>query len=1113
MHTRLSRGSVFVCLSIAFCLVAAPGGPLGRTAMGGAPVRVSHPGAHCPGALSVPIRIEVSVPEALVGPGLSPLVEARVTAGGDLSGVSVALSSEGPVEIDAQRSFDLGGLGADQTVDFTVPVRYLTEGRSAVFVHVRATGSRGETFERKEALYAILRDARVLTGMNGYQRLEERAIEEDFRSGRIDETEARARAKDLRAIGLGVASEEMKKAAPATLQVRQAMARIPEGALRGVLSEGDTPPAASPAALGLLSADGEVTVQGTVQWLDENGSIHPVYGMTVQVRDSEFIGSDLVALAATGPDGTYHFVVNNDDSGGRDIFVRFITANSAVSIETAGIFGGPYEADSPEHGDVADGTVINEDFVCANTGTGPSCSLLTGGSYAAAYAAILRGGSFLGGITIEWPGDSGSANYDGGDINMRPGDNWDWDVEFHEYGHYLQDTINIEDNPGGAHNIGDCISDVHSSKSEGVRMAWAEGWPTFFGTTGQQILDLASLNVPRVGDVTYCDTGESNFCYSLETQDNNGLGEDNEVAVQRVFWDLFDGPADSRDDVSVSDQSLFDTIDASDAETLSQGWAALRATLSNEDDLAFGAITTDHQIGPNLASPTAGTLVTPSNANFSWNRDVGCSTTYDGDSFSLRFYDASTFASLLTVGGLGSPSASLNAGQIQALASANHSVLWAVEGSNTSGPATGPYLGENFAITVNSPPVADAGSDQPNVECTSHTTTPVQLTGLGSSDPDGDTLTYTWSAPGVVFDDSHSATPIGQFDEGTTIVTLLVSDGFQQDSDTVSITVVDTTPPTIICPAPIVVECSAFGGTPADDPQLAPFFAGVSAFDICDPNPIVTNDAPAFFPLGDTVVHFTATDDDLNASGCPATVTVQDTTPPDISVTLDRDLLWPPNHKLATIHATVQVSDICDPDPTFVLTSIVSSEPDDGLGDGDAPDDIQGADFGTADTQFQLRSERSGTGPGRTYTIVYTASDDSGNSTPDQDEVKVPHDQSGNSSAAAGFTRKGTDFASGATTYELAVLSTAEFDARNVDAAGTRVGNTFGVLSPMRTRLVDFNGDGRPDLGVTFAVDATLRLAALSGDGSEVAFRYPMKLGGAYLVPDIFVLSTMRIIR
>ena len=54
------------------------------------------------------------------------------------------------------------------------------------------------------------------------------------------------------------------------------------------------------------------------------------------------------------------------------------------------------------------------------------------------------------------------------------------------------------------------------------------------------------------------------------------------------------------------------------------------------------------------------------------------------------------------------------------------------------------------------------------------------------------------------------------------------------------------------------------------------------------------------------------------------------------------------------------------------------------------PDDIQGANFGTDDRQFELRNERSGTGRGRLYTVTYSATDASGNKTVRQATVTVP---------------------------------------------------------------------------------------------------------------------------
>ena len=101
--------------------------------------------------------------------------------------------------------------------------------------------------------------------------------------------------------------------------------------------------------------------------------------------------------------------------------------------------------------------------------------------------------------------------------------------------------------------------------------------------------------------------------------------------------------------------------------------------------------------------------------------------------------------------------------------------------------------------------------------------------------------------------------------------------------------------------------------------------------------------------------------------------------------------LWPPNHKLRTVTVSVTASDICDASPVIRLVSIVSNEPDDGLGDGDTSQDVQGALLGTDDREFQLRAERSGKGSGRIYTITYSATDASGNVTLRETNVSVPH--------------------------------------------------------------------------------------------------------------------------
>jgi len=154
----------------------------------------------------------------------------------------------------------------------------------------------------------------------------------------------------------------------------------------------------------------------------------------------------------------------------------------------------------------------------------------------------------------------------------------------------------------------------------------------------------------------------------------------------------------------------------------------------------------------------------------------------------------------------------------------------------------------------------------------------------------------------------------------------------------------------------------------------------------------VSDDAPPLFPLGPTLVTWTATDASGNVNSDGQTISIEDTTPPEFTtLELSPAVLWPANHKLVTIDATIVVEDICDAALQVQLVSITSNQPDDGLGDGATEADIQGAAFGTDDRQFQLRAERSGVGSGpRIYTVVYEVTDASGNVTQGSVEVVVP---------------------------------------------------------------------------------------------------------------------------
>jgi len=144
---------------------------------------------------------------------------------------------------------------------------------------------------------------------------------------------------------------------------------------------------------------------------------------------------------------------------------------------------------------------------------------------------------------------------------------------------------------------------------------------------------------------------------------------------------------------------------------------------------------------------------------------------------------------------------------------------------------------------------------------------------------------------------------------------------------------------------------------------------------------------------GSTDANSTAgTNDDITSLTDTFTVTIVDTKPPVVTLRMSPERLWPPNHKMRNVQAIFDIRD-CDPAPKVELVSVTSSEPENGLGDGDTAPDIAGASLGTDDRSVQVRSERAGGGSGRVYTFVYRVTDASGNATDATATVTVPHDQ------------------------------------------------------------------------------------------------------------------------
>jgi hypothetical protein len=232
--------------------------------------------------------------------------------------------------------------------------------------------------------------------------------------------------------------------------------------------------------------------------------------------------------------------------------------------------------------------------------------------------------------------------------------------------------------------------------------------------------------------------------------------------------------------------------------------------------------------------------------------------------------------------------------------------------------------------------------------------------------------------------------PSGSIFFGTTTVNCTATNtggGVTTGSFTVTVIGGDNTPPVLTLPADFSVEATGPSGATVT-------FTATAVDNVDGSVPVTCTPASgSLFPLGSTTVNCSASDLSGNVAHGSFHVVVVDTTPPVIvDATASPSNLWPPNHRMADITLTVNAVDTVDAAPTVLITSVSSNQPTEGTGDGDVPVDW----VITGPLTLQLRAERS-SGQDRTYTITFTVTDFSGNTTTGTVTVKVSQQTGGSS--------------------------------------------------------------------------------------------------------------------
>jgi len=215
-------------------------------------------------------------------------------------------------------------------------------------------------------------------------------------------------------------------------------------------------------------------------------------------------------------------------------------------------------------------------------------------------------------------------------------------------------------------------------------------------------------------------------------------------------------------------------------------------------------------------------------------------------------------------------------------------------------------------------------------------------------------------------------------------------------------------PPIAMAGSDAELECASpsgaealLDGSASSDPDSTPGTSDdIAAFDWFEDYGLSTQKllgsgvtVRAVLPLGIHAFTLRVTDRAGASSTDETSIRVADTVPPQISVDLTPDILWPPNHQMVDISAEVTVTDACG-QPAAILASIQSGgKANAWRRSASTAGDVTGAELGTPDFNFQLRAERAASGGGWSYLVTYVVTDAAGNQSSATGAVRVLHDR------------------------------------------------------------------------------------------------------------------------
>lgn len=266
-----------------------------------------------------------------------------------------------------------------------------------------------------------------------------------------------------------------------------------------------------------------------------------------------------------------------------------------------------------------------------------------------------------------------------------------WDAIMHEYGHFVADKEGIEDTPGGWHGSGNTSMAEHYAthfsggtqslcsnsncafndkdvfninykfneddcKEQGIKIAWSEGFATYFAMASQEYYSDYLAGVQTVADGRY--TSYNGALSSIRK--GMGTTDDTESTVYSILYDIYDSPSEDpylfddyygKNFLSLGHEQLWKLIMNSKAKTFDTFDNYCKNYFYAQGDLiSYSGLLAYHNLAPGdwyddesetlVSGITVSGILTAYCPTFSWTMSNNA-VYFTNNSFKLNFYNSS----------------------------------------------------------------------------------------------------------------------------------------------------------------------------------------------------------------------------------------------------------------------------------------------------------------------------------------------------------------------------------------------------------------------------------------------------------------------------------------